>query len=159
MKKIILLLSIIVACCINTFAQDTTKIQDPFITEAGLEKTDEIISKYADGIRDAFNEGMEHAVPVAKDGFELMVRYEIAIGITYLMPLLFFIVFFSMCIVYAKKSEWRKYEIDFEGVMCMILGTVSCIALIITMCTIGEAVLHLLAPEYYAIKDIIAMFK
>lgn len=164
MKKIITLLLILFSSICFSQTVDSTKITE----------TERIIDKYSGKIADSFTQGLEKVTPIAEDGFKIAVKVSIAQGIGLLLPSLLFIIFFSLlCKEYSRletilmsddvpsSMDCRHgpySEYNFTGILSFytIFTGLSAIA---SAFTIYDGILHLIAPEWYAIINIIELFK
>lgn len=122
-------------------------------------KTEMVIDKYGSKIVESFKSMTEKLTPIAIDTFEMVVKLQIAKGITYLIPLLVFIIFFHMSMKHIKKADFSMYDWNIHGTLSIIFGVITLISLISTLTFISDAITHLIAPEWYAIKDIIHLSK
>lgn len=149
MKTIItILLSVLFISNISAQSVDSLRITE----------TERIIDKYSGKIADTFEKGLEKITPIAEDGFKIMVKVQIVKGITGLIPLLCTIILTIIFFVYANKSEFGRDPI-FADVMTIIFGFLVILSFVPTVIDTSNAVQHLMVPEYYAIQDIINMFK
>lgn len=135
-----------------------------FINETQAER---IIDKYVDKIADSFNTGIEKITPTVKEGFNIVVRLQLAKGIAYILPLFSFIIFF---ILYQKeynriskkcKEEDSDYgpfdEIHITPLLIINIG-ITIILCIMTLIYTYDGITHILVPEWFAIKEIIGLF-
>jgi hypothetical protein len=139
-----------------------------------LDKTEHLVDKYSSKIADAFMSTMENAKPLAKEGFESVVMLQIAKGIGMLLPLLFLFVFIVMfnseynridtilksdkipAHMYAKGGPFEEDNVTPKLILNLI-GLILCS--IMTFIFTYDGVLHLLSPKWFAIKEIIELFK
>lgn len=165
MKKLLLL--IILSLSINLFAQDSSKT--PI-----LDKTEHLVDKYSSKIAETFSTTMEKATPIAKEGFKMAVTVQVAKGIALLLPLVAFLIF-SFLFVKEYKNIQKLLSLDsvplhmnkhygpfnedninpllvFSLILSVITGILSII------CTYS-GVLYLIAPKWFAIKEIIELLK
>lgn len=144
---------------LTTFAQQPV---DSLITEDKITETERIIDKYGGKIVDGFNNVVSTVTPIAEEGFKIAVRLQIAKGIGYLLPTIFFIILilfrtrgFNIMkwLTSLKKEQW----IETPGPTFVVLGLLCYLAVCVT--TLDNALLYLIAPEWFAIQDIISLVK
>lgn len=147
MKKLFLFLILILSFTI-TNAQDTTDK----ITE-----TERIVDKYSDKVVDGFNELIKKVTPVAEDAFEIAVRLQIAEGLARLIPLFMLPLIWLILRNVIKKSKWRPNGDADNGyaILQIVLWVILCIDFIAFIITIYGAIVRLVAPEWFAIKEIL----
>lgn len=120
------------------------------VTEA-----ERIIDKYSEKISNSFNEGIKSITPLAEEGFIIAVRLQYAKAVAGLVPIILFL--FSIYILY--KAKKKKFIDDYHDLTEKVLMTIfSIITLIISCFTITDTLGMFIAPEWYAIKDIIRLF-
>ena len=148
---------------------ENDSISKPTISDA-----ERIIDKYGGKIIDGFETITSKITPVATKGFEVAVKLNIAHGIGCLIPLFLFLIF-----LYSLKNEYFRIDNILKSdnvpdnlnyrrgplhedncslfLVLYIVATVLCfiLSLIFTV----DGIKHLLAPEWFAIKDIIDLFK
>lgn len=167
MKKLLFILLFIP---IIGFSQEksTDTISSLEITEA-----ERIIDKYSGKIANSFNEGINKITPMAEEGFEIAVKLQLAKGIAYMIPSLLFIIFIMLFI---KEYNDIKKELSSENIpiylnencgpfdegninpKLIIYLALSVILFIIAALSIYDGITHIVAPEWYAIKEIIELF-
>lgn len=130
-------------------------------------QAERIIDKYTDKIADSFNAGIKKITPSIKEGFNIVVKLQIAKGIAYALPLFSFIIFF---ILYqreynriAKKckeedSNYGPFEVVHVTPLLIINIIITAILCIMTLVFTYDAITHILVPEWYALKEIIDLF-
>lgn len=146
MKKLLLVLTLILGCVLNLNAQ-VEQVPDSTITVTEAER---IIDKYSEKISDSFNEGITKIAPSVKEGFEVVVKLQIGIG-------LFNIAVSILCItlILLMIKNWKT--ICYND--CELAATFLAIISIITFpITLYQGIVHLAAPEWYAMKEIIELF-
>jgi uncharacterized membrane protein len=166
MKKFALFLIAILFAELNTLSANnaepsTTAVTDSTITlEKGVSEAERIIDKYGGKIVDGFNTLVSKAVPYAKEGFVIAVKLQIAKGIAGLLPLIAMFLFIYLFFKANKKAEWG-YEgpQNTSAVLTIVTGIIAFILFIVAMFNTYDAVLYLVAPEWFAIKDIIQLMK
>lgn len=166
------------------FAQEQKSIlaqeqkQDTTITITTAER---LIDKYSEKGITAFNNAVDKIAPTAVEGFEIVVKLQIAKGIANLLPLIGFIIFFSLLYKeyfrietilekirdpdnsYKNDSFNRNYgPFGADKNITLILavnlaGTI--ILFVMGLVCISYAIEYLLAPEWFAVKEIMGLFK
>jgi hypothetical protein len=146
-------------------------VKDSLSTSQNVER---LIDKYGGKISEGFNNVVEKTTPVAKEGFYIAVKLNIAHGIGLLLPLLFFFIFGYIFIKEYNKIEnilksdniprhMSKNHGPMENDNTTPLLIISLVAIVIlsvvSLFTTMPGIKHLIAPEWYAIKDIIELFK
>lgn len=171
------LLAVILLIYIGAPAQetalDTLKVKD--VAELKVSETERIIDKYGGKIVDGFNYAVESVTPVAEQGFKIAVRLQLADGLAHILPLIFFFVFLSR---YRKeynridtilmssedlpgkylsyKPVWNESNASFQLILYLIFTIVmGVLACKYTM----YGITHLIAPEWFAIQDILTLIK
>ena len=170
MKK--LLLFVVLMFC--TLSYSATKEVAPKTETPVLDKTEQLVDKYGAKMVDAFSSTIEKTKPMAKEAFETVVMLQIAKGIACLLPLLMFILF-----LYLFKREYDRIQNilmsdnvpkNMDGrygvfddsnvtpfIIIYLLLFVACF--IFSMFTTYDGIIHLLAPKWFAIKEIVGLFK
>lgn len=148
MKKFILFITLSIFT-LNAQAQDS-------IPNINIPQAERIIDKYSSQIAETFEQGLEKVTPIAEEGFKMVVKFQLAKGIILMIP--FFIFWISL---YKLTKFWNTEHFNDDDVSS--LGLIWIILLIITFilsifCTYG-GVTRIIAPEWYAIKEIIELFK
>lgn len=172
MKKILILFTLLFSVMFS-YANDS--IPDSLASKTPvLDKTEHLIDKYGSKIADTFARSLETAKPIAKEAFQSIVYLQIAKGVGLLLPLVFFIVFLILL-----KKEYdkidnilngnsipehmnsRKGPLDEDNItpFLIIYLALVVISLILAIINTYSGVLHLLAPRWYAFKEIIELFK
>ncbi len=165
--KRILILSLFTLFSFVVNAQQT-------IPDTTISNAERIIDKYSGKIANTFIAGIEKITPVAINGFELAVRLQIAIGLFDLVGcMLFFLCFIQLFKEYNRisilldskdcPSRMNKTEGPFYDQNATFkLGAftiLSILSVIMLPFFLYEAFTHLIAPEWFAIKEIIELFK
>lgn len=137
-------------------------------------ETERIIDKYGGKIVEGFNSFVETATPYAKEGFEVVLKLQIAKGIGYLMPMLFFFIFLFlftkeykriMTILESDKVPVhmdRKYGAFDSGNASFVLYfylAATIFSFLLGAGCLFPGITHLIAPEWFAIKEIIELIK
>lgn len=164
-----LFMMIVCLLSLNNYSQQPTDSLDINITE-----TERIIDKYSDKIADSFNKGIEKVAPVAEQGFEIAVKFQIIKGVSGLLPFIAFLVS-----VFVFRNEYfrisnllrsddvpdnmdsRKGIFSEENMSIILFSSfiITAVTLIASFFTLPSAISYILAPEWFAIKDILEMFK
>lgn len=144
MKKLLLLLML--SFTMITYA-DTTNAKTLNVLE-----TERLIDKYGGQAVESFNALVENTIPLAESGFKMVVKLQIAKGIGKLIPLLAFIILLINTI-----KHWDKLnELDDGGGVFLFWSVVGIIILGIMSCiSTYKAILYLIVPEWFAIKEIL----
>ena len=147
MKKTVLLFltTILLSFPVITMAQASTD-------NTKLTETERVIDKYSEKIYNGFSVLIEKAEEPVKTGFHYVVKKQIAQGVVGLLPLTIFLL-----LLYPLFYSIQHYEGDeFNGytALAILFGFTEVILLVTSICATGNAVMHLIAPEYYAIEDI-----
>ena len=171
MKKLLLILIVftIVSCC-NTINAQATQIAidakdkvldeiglvaEEYVTESNVEK---LVDKYTDKIGAAFealSQKLEQPVEYVWNAF---VKVNFAKGIVQLLFLLCFII--SVFIVLRLLKLLKDDDNNEVLIGAFVIAALICaFSLIATFCTITEAIPRLIAPEYYALKEVFELFK
>ena len=169
MKKVIfktgliLLLSII---SITLFSQDV----DSLSTTQQVTEVERIFDKYSAKAVDGLNNAVQNVAPYAEKGFHMAVRLQIAKGIVNIIPLPLTLLFVWLLFRTMKRlddieqvkkdtgeniSEIRAEIYKVTLVVSAIVGIVGIIACFFT---VGDGILYLIAPEWYAVQDILQLF-
>ena len=149
-----LFITLLALFSISLFANDTTVVN--------ATKAERIIDKYTGKISDAFNQGLDKVTPVAKQGFEIAVKLQIAKGLGYMIVPFVTVLLIILGFKFYNKSKTLskdRYNSDFFevlSVLCLVLGGIGVIG---SMPAIYHGLLHLIAPEWFAIQEIIHLFK
>lgn len=161
MKKLLLICMIFL---INISYAQKTK-QTIQITE-----TERIIDKYGSEVINKFNSLIDTATPMAEQGFEMIVKLQIAKGITLLLPALFCLIFIIMFSAEYKTVQKKIQEDDntytyygpfseeYINIFLIFYISAAIILFLISLFTFYDALLHLMAPEWHAIKEILNLF-
>lgn len=115
-------------------------------------ETERIIDKYGEKIAIAFEEAIDTATPIAKEGYQIAIKLQVVKGIAELLPLVFTIILWFLF-----NKEYKKVEsFEYNGTPWLYFTFVSAIITsLIALFSTYTAVLRLMAPEWYAIKDIL----
>lgn len=164
MKKIIVITLMAIAvvftsCCPNTCAAQTV---DSTLTELSVDgiqvtEAERLLDKYAGKMYEGAVEIAEAISGPAKEAFDYVVMLQIAKGIGMLIPLLLFIISLTVILITATRFECNEESVG--GVVCMAFIVIGALSLVLSFFTTYDAVLHLIAPEWFAIKEIMALIK
>lgn len=166
MKQILMIL--LLTLSVNLFAQDSTSIK--------ATEVERIVDKYTGKAVDGFNAVVDKIAPTAEKGFEVAVKLQVAKGVTRLLPIFGFLIFLGLfnfeynrittILNNGRENGPERYDYNhgvFDEDNCsvkLILYLVfACILFILTLITTASGILHLMAPEWYAIEDIINLVK
>ena len=148
MKNLVLFILLIIGNII--YAQDSIKTQTPI-----LDKTEHLVDKYSSKIADTFISTMESAKPFVKEGFQTVVMLQIAKGIGYLLPLILFIIFLILMI-----NEYKRIDNICNVTPIFILYLIfSAILFLASLTFTFDGITHIIAPKWFAIKEIIELLK
>ena len=165
MKNLLLLLLISVTS-IAVNANDTLNTKQ-------ISETERIIDKYGDKIVNSFNSFAEKALPIAEDGFKMVVRLQIARGLVCLIPLIMLIIFSILLSkeynrilnllnqpIVPKHMNNRYSPFSEDNITIFLLFYMIAVIIfgIMAIPTIYHSFLYLIAPEWFAIKEIINLF-
>lgn len=173
MKKLIITLLILMIPFIN-IAQtiDSTKISE----------TERIIDKYSDKLVNTFNETVTTIAPLAENAFKIVVKLQFIKGIINLIPVIVFLIFFILMLkeYYKIENEIKKQRLkqrreeehndyynssygplDESNITFILVAYIvlSAIFLITSFCTTYTALTHIFVPEWFAIQEIMHLFK
>lgn len=150
------------------------KLTDTGSATPTLDKVEQLVDKYSVKVANVFVATMEKATPIAKEGFQAAIWYQIAKGIAGIIPFFVSIVFLFLLIneyntIYKvlasdnvpqhmarNKGPFTEYNMSLKLMIYIILFVAS------TICTAiftYDGILHLLAPKWFAIKEIIELVK
>lgn len=166
MKKVLLFVIAIMFATFSVNAQiasDSTALADSTIkveVPTTASEVERLIDKYGGKIIDGFNSVVEKATPYAKDGFRIAVKLQIAKGIAGLLPLILAIVFMISAFKLNKTAKWTSEGPEnFAAVLVVICAIISAILFIVAIFFTYDAILYLIAPEWFAVQDIINLLK
>jgi len=169
MRKLIILFLLMFTTLI--FSQTTT---DSISKPSTAQEVERLVDKYGGKIVDGFNTVVEKTTPLAKEGFYVAVKLNIAQGIGELLPLIFSIIFGYIFIKEYNRinnilnsdkvpnnmnenyGPMDEYNVTPLLIMSLIF---TCILFILSLIFTISGIKHLIAPEWYAIEDIINLFK
>lgn len=114
-------------------------------------QAERIIDKYTGRISEAFEEGLNKITPVAEQGFEIAVKLQIAKGITASIPIIMFIICFIWMLIAHKKHGVGQDDSFLSEITTIVF-------FIVSVFTVYTAITRLVAPEWFAIKEIIGLF-
>ena len=158
MKKLLIYLPLMLISYLS-MAQDTLMTITNETTQ-----TERIIDKYSDKVFTTFESAITSATPMIKEGFGWVVRLQIAKGVAYLcIPILFLIVFRLFLKYYkiasddSKDSRYTWVDCD-NGITAVITLVISCALFVGSIPATYHGLIHIMAPEWCAIKEIIQTF-
>lgn len=170
MKNIFLLVVLLFSTVVLSQEQPI----DSLVTESKISETERIVDKYGGKIVEGFNRVVEGVAPVAEEGFKIAVKLQIAKGIVYTLPIVLFFTFLSLTMKEYNRinnilnsdnipSNMNKNfgpisddNVTFVFVTYAILTS---LLLFASFGTTFSGVQYLVAPEWFAIKDIIELVK
>lgn len=158
MKKFIIILLLSCFAFYSKAQVDSLVIENVNVTEA-----ERIIDKYSDKIYDGVSTIAEKLTEPAQEVFGYVVFLQIAKGIGMLLPIPLVFIFSFLFLMFYKKVEWSYNSPTAEttGVftLSIVFGVMAGVSIIIAFCTTYTGLLHLLAPEWYAIKEIVGLIQ
>ena len=132
-------------------AQDSTIINN--ITEP-----ERIVDKYVNKVTTAVTNIVAELEEPAKEVFDTVVRLQIAKGIVGLLPvILFFLFVFTMYKFNNLVTSWD--DPSFPAIMVIIFTIAAFVVLVMAFMKTGDAIMHLIAPKWYAILELIDLVK
>ena len=167
MKKILTILFF-------TFCSFVVNAQQTTVDTTTISNAERIIDKYSGKIANTFIAGIEKITPVAINGFEVVVKLQIAEG---LFNLLF--VFINIVLFWLFFKEYNRiqkllrsgnyprsmnesygpFDESNATAKLWIFAVLSCFFVLFSPFCLYDACTHLIAPEWFAIKEIIELFK
>lgn len=164
MKQILTAL-LLITSIMNMHSQIDSTI---FISQDQVSQAEHLVAKYSTKITDAFTEGIQSVTPMAEDAFEMVVRLQTAKGVGLLLPIPLFFTFLLLLINEIKSvrklikegnyhytSPWSENNISMQMILFLILAVITGI---LSFITTYDGILHIMAPEWYAIKEIMGLF-
>lgn len=125
-------------------------------------QAERIIDKYSGQISEAFNSGVEKITPVAEQGWEMAVKYQVALGIKDVSVALFWLIILMIILYNVNKAwKWAKQE-DEEDMMGLIFGFTALVGgslCAVVIAYLADGILYLIAPEWFALQEVIGLFK
>ncbi len=127
----------------------------PSVTQA-----ERIIDKYGGKIIDGFNKAVENVTPYAEEGFKMAVRLQIAKGIIGFTPLLALIpAILGLRLSRKNDIEFDTYEMNNWALLNIISWIAVAVFCAISIWSIPYGIKHLIAPEWFAIKEIMELVR
>jgi hypothetical protein len=169
MKKQLILILLLLTSVSYTFADSI-----PTLDTSTIYNAERIIDKYSGKISESFSEGIKQVAPVAKQSFYMVVKLQIAKGISLFLPLLLAIIFLFLFYKEYKRietilasgnvpnhmnSHYGVFSDDNCNPLLIIYMAFGIMFLIGSVFTTIDAITYVIAPEWYAIKEIIDLFK
>lgn len=169
MKKVFgLLLILIMLIPATSYAQKDT---GQYVTDSDVER---LVDKYGGKVQESFNNFVERATPVAEEGFKIAVRLQFAKGLAWVLGILISVMLLS---VYLKEynristilnsgnvpknmsASYGPWDEDNCTFILIFSGIGFGIMTILSLAFAYSGMTHLIAPEWYAIVEIINLFK
>lgn len=152
MKKLLLISMLLFsAVSFSQTKEDSTRISE----------TERIVDKYGDKIISGFNEMVDRVTPLAEDGFRVVVRLQIAKGVSYmLVPFITIVLIIIAHKTYkiAKEDCPESFPDGKYGGFCVLFIILSLFGMFSSIPCTYRGLMHLLAPEWFAVKEIIGLF-
>lgn len=155
MKQLVLVVMMLfIGMTINAqVVQDSTAIK---ISEA-----ERLIDKYGGSAIKKFDETVEKITPFAEQGFEIATKLQFAKGIAYLLVIPFMFIFWILFHIYYHKSlkggnkDWTDNDYGAFALCFLVLSLCTTIGAIPAL---YHGLIHVIAPEWFAIKEILNLF-
>jgi len=162
--KRLTLITIALLFGISTYSQskETIVLNNTDTVEVEIGEAERIVDKYTDKITNGFNGLFEKVAPYAEQGFRFVVKLKIAEGVAYLFVVLFSFFFWSNFVKYykiAKEDTFADWPAGKYGGLAVILLVFSIITTIATPFCLYHGLTLVIAPEWFAIKEIIELVK
>lgn len=142
------------------------QIENDTVTTSNLKEAERLIDKYGEKTVDAFNNLVEKATPLAVEGFNMAVKMQIAEGVSRIVPLIAFIISFILFKKMIKDYEGKGVSLESRlstdsatAVVFAIYVVLIVVSFICTLVLTYGGITRLIAPEWYAIKEIIELVK
>lgn len=151
MKRIIFILLTGIMFINYLPAQEEVPVNEPTATEA-----ERIIDKYTDKVWNGVEDIASQLEGPAKEAFSYVVKLQIAKGIGMLLPAFLFIVctiIFTLGALTVKDTEDPKF------ITPVVFGIIGLLMFVVSLFSTYDGILHLIAPEWYAVVDIINLVK
>lgn len=158
MRKLLLL--IFIPLSMMMYGQDSI-VTSPTGDIVNVTEAERIIDKYTGKLYDGVADITERLSGPAEEVFGYVVMLQIAKGIGMLSPLLFLFIFLFIGYVYLNKGLKADFKNKGEayGIVGVVSLVVAAIFFIIGIFSVYAGLLHLIAPEWYAIEEIIGLIK
>lgn len=156
MKKLLLVL-----LALFTFTVSVQGAQQEPVKTENISEAERIVDKYGEKIANSFKEAMDTATPMAKEGFKMVVKLQIAKGIAYLLlPLTCIVMFLIYKRNYkiAKEGQYNDWVHNKSGGLALFSLIFSIILFIVSIPATYHGLLHVMVPEWFAIKEIVQLF-
>jgi len=152
MKKIFVLLAFVI-----TFASQTIAIT---ADSTNISNAERIIDKYSDKAYTTIVSIADRLEGPAKEVFHYVTMKNFAQGIAGFAPALLFLMLFYYYFPTVKKMiKENKCDADHGAVFVVGWGLALLALGILTISTFQSSVMHIIAPEWYAIQDIVSLIK
>lgn len=132
--------------------------------EIPITETERIIDKYSSKVANSFSKFMDTATPMAQEGFAMVVKLKFAEGIAYLTVIPFclffwgtFMKYYRLANEYSENSEDHWTECKY-GTLSVVMLVSSCVTTVGLIPALYHGLTHVIAPEWYAIKEIAGLF-
>ena len=143
----------------------TAQNENKEVKESNVSETERIVDKYSSKLAENFSQFMETATPMAQEGFKVVVRLQIAKGICKLLfiPLSFFCIWFFYKNYNSMIREEKDTGKDVSGndwrIGAMVIsGLIGIISIITALFQTSSGLQMLIAPEWFALKEITTLF-
>ena len=117
-----------------------------------------VIDKYGQKAVDGFNTAIEKATPIAEEGFRVAVKLQIAKGVEKMLPFALVTPFLLYILIFNYRRIKDGEEFNKKHFICLVTFIVSVFFIPVTLISFIDGVKYLIAPEWFAIKDIIELF-
>ena len=129
------------------------------VDSATLSETERIVDKYTDKVASGFNNLLEKTTPYAEEGFNMVVKLQKAKAFAKLMILFMGTIFLIWFMRVFPKADYSEYDWNRWATLSVLIGILGLTCFIIGLFNLYDAVLLFLAPEWYAVKEIMSLFK
>lgn len=137
-------------------------------------ETERIVDKYSTKILNFVSTSLEKMEGPAKETFKIVVKLQIAKGIASMTPLIFMIIFFYLLykeynrinnilmsdnVPENMNENYGPFDESNVSVFLILYLIMAILSTAIFIFTIYNGIVHLIAPEWFAIKEIISIVK
>ena len=165
MKKLFFMIAIMLSLAVYSA---------PTPDSAQVTQAERIIDKYSGKVYTTITEVVDQLKGPAKEMFDAVVRLEIAKGFGYLLPVLFMAIFLFLFAQEHKRisnilngdnvpdrfnTNHGPFDEDNVTPQLIFYLIAASVAFIFAIIVTYDGLLHLFAPEWYAIKEIIELVK
>ena len=163
MKKLFTVLLLTVS--IFSYSQtDSTEVQ--MLDSINITEAERIVDKYSGKVVETFKEFTQAITPSIKEGFGMVVKLQIAKGIGLLLPILLAIIFWFLNLKETNRIRSNKdnehygvYSEDNASIWLVMSLLLSLTFTLMAIFSTFAGILHIAAPEWYAVKEIINLIK